>query len=253
MKKRIGLVTLAILLLSVTPLWGQRVISVGWEDWEPYQLMDSEGNYTGVDLDLAAAIIEGAGYQVEYIEEPWNRLMNSIENGSVDVALGASKTPERETYAYFSDAYRQETFVLLVRKGESDQYDLSSLSDIPRSGFTLGTVRGYYYGEEFDALSEDDAFRRQIDEATSDMVNITKLVNGRIDGIIIDPVIEVLRDPAFMDRVEIHPMEVYSNDSFMMFSKETTTPEIISAINESLQGLRESGEYQRIMSRYLSQ
>ena len=50
MKNRIGLVTLAILLLSVTPLWGQRVISVGWEDWEPYQLMDIENG----SVDCAA-------------------------------------------------------------------------------------------------------------------------------------------------------------------------------------------------------
>ena len=68
------------------------------------------------------------------------------------MAASASKTPEREEYALFSDPYRTESAVMYVRIEDAGKYNFDSLEDIIGTEFKLAVTRGYYYGEEFEEL-----------------------------------------------------------------------------------------------------
>ena len=66
--------------------------------------------------------------------------------------MGASYNEERLRYAMFSQAYRQETVNLFVKKGTVKAIKLNSLSDLINSEYMIGIESGYYYGEEYQAL-----------------------------------------------------------------------------------------------------
>ena len=111
----------ALLSISANHAAAQE-LTLGWEDWQPYQYQDSNQNVTGLDIELMRAILDNMDDRVTLTELPWKRHLNNVEAGRTDLAASASKTPEREQYAFFSDAYRTESAVMYIRKADGE-YD----------------------------------------------------------------------------------------------------------------------------------
>lgn len=252
-KRFIGALSLigALGLISMNSAVAQEV-SLGWEDWQPYQYKNAKEEVTGLDIELMQAILENIGYQVTLHELPWKRHLNNVETGRTDLAASASKTPEREQYAYFSDPYRTESVVMYIRAEDSGNHKFDSLQGIIGSEFTLAVTRGYYYGEEFEELMKNPEFKKHIREVNDNQLAQRQLVRNRVDGFLEDPIAASIElgDEGLLDKVSIH-MPIYSDDIFAMFSKKSTSMEMVEAFNKSLAELKKNGTYDQIMSKYL--
>jgi len=227
-------------------------LKVGWEDYPPFQVRDGH-DATGLDLQLFRNAAALAGCQVTTREIPWRRLLNMIEAGRMDAAMGASITPEREAFAFFSDSYRNDEFVLFVRNGDLDQVGPGGLSDLVGKRFRLGTVGGYSYGAVFDTLMRDPRFVRQVQSAPSTVLNLRKLVAGRIDGFIGGrPVgIDIAKKEGVLAEIAVHPVPVSSDPVHFMFSKQSVTPDVVTAFNRALAEMKANGRSEAIMDAYL--
>jgi polar amino acid transport system substrate-binding protein len=227
-------------------------LSMGWEDWQPYQYKDSNQVVTGLDVELMQAIFKNIGYQISLAELPWKRHLNNVEQGRTDLAASASKTPEREQYAFFSDPYRTESAVMYIRKADAGKYEFDSLRGIIGTDFNLAVTRGYYYGEEFADLMKDPEFKKRVQEVNDNQLAQRQLVRNRVDGFLEDPIAAAieLRIEGLLDKVSNH-MPIYSDDIYAMFSKKSTSPKLVEAFNNSLVELRTNGTYDRIMDKYL--
>lgn len=230
-----------------------RVYVYAWEPWEPYQLENERGELTGLGIDVVRAVLENMDEPAGWQKTPWKRVIKDLKEGHLDAGLGASITQERKEWALFSDPYRQESAVLFVRKEKKDQYDFKSLEDIIGSDFTLGVTRGYYYGPEYERLIKQKDFSDRVEEVKVNENNYRKLQRGRIDGFLADPVSGTagLKSLGIWDEVAPHPMKVFSNDIHVIFSKKRVGPEYVEKFNKSLEQVRKSGKYDRIMNRYL--
>jgi len=247
-------ITILGVLFVITPAFGAEIkeLSMGWEPWEPYQYEDNSKQLTGLDIELVSAILKHMRFSIRFTKMPWKRHLKMLEQGKVDIAAGASKTPERENYAFFSKPYRKESAVLYVRRGEASKYKFKKLEEIIGNPFRLGATRGYYYGERYTELIQVPKFREHVQEVSSDRLNYLKLMKDRIDGFLSDPVTAtagLLRE-GLLEKVEIL-MPVYSDDIFVMFSKRSTSPEIVKGFNESLEDLKKNGTYDQILNKYL--
>ena len=247
------LVCVMLVIGSALNGFAQCALSLGWEPWEPYQYKAGD-TVTGLDIDLVVSVLERAQCQVTLQEIPWARLLNLLEYGKINLALGASKTPEREAYAYFSQPYRSETMALFVRKGEAANYPFQAVEDLANGSFKLGIVREYYYGDRFAELLNDPAFKKQVLEADNENENYTKLLKNRIDGFLSDPfaTAEGLRQAGLSEQIEMHPVPIHSNDIYVMFSQKSTTLEQVELFNQSLEALKADGTYAEIIEKYLS-
>lgn len=227
-------------------------LTSGWEPWEPYQFAQN-GQATGLDNDLVRAILEKAGCQVKFVERPWARILKEVEDGATHIAPGASISEERQQYANFSHPYRDETMVLLVRKGEAGKYPINNIKDIAGMDFKLGVVRDYFYGDDFKAAMENPAFDSKTQKVPSDTANLKKLVSGRVDGILIDKYTGpyLARQEGIFDKIEMHPVAVNSNDIFLMFSKKSVDAATVEKINVALEQLKADGSYNAILDKYL--
>ncbi len=230
-----------------------KTLSLGWDSWVPYQYKDDNGIVTGFDIDLVKKVMNNCGYDLKMEQMPWKRLLLHVRRGITDMTCGASKTKEREEFAYFSDPYRQESVVLYVRKGESSKYPLASLSDIMGASFRLGVAAEFYYGEQYEKLKNNPDFKSHIQEVPEDMPNVKKIMKNRIDGFLIDPFVgaALIRDLGFQNKLEIHPMTVYSDNVHVIFSKKSVSPKTVADFNDSLKILKENGTYDHIINRYL--
>lgn len=78
-------------------------------NFPPMEFKDADGNNTGLDVDLMAAIAKNLGVKVEYVESPFDQLINSVSTDRVDVVMsGISDTVVRQETSDFVDYFKSE-------------------------------------------------------------------------------------------------------------------------------------------------
>lgn len=227
-------------------------LHVGWELWYPYQYRNSQQELLGLDFEIFNHILAKANYTTEYTELPWKRHLHYIKTGEMDIAMGASLSQERRRYAIFSNPYRQEIVKLYVRKNKADEIALKTLADLANSKYMLGIESGYFYGDEYQELMKTTEFQEHIIEVVDIEENVTLLLNGHIDGFLVDPTtIKAFANKYKMNgEFEQHSLTIYQADIHIMFSKKSVKPSVIKVIDQAISDLKKSGELDEIINKW---
>ncbi|MGI3129282.1 transporter substrate-binding domain-containing protein [Halopseudomonas pachastrellae] len=106
---------LLCLLLCASPLAQAQTspssstpLRVGITEVPPFVISDGKGDWEGISIDLWRAIAERQGWEFEWQVMPFSALLSAVEQGEVDVAVGAlTMTAERETLFDFSHPFYQ--------------------------------------------------------------------------------------------------------------------------------------------------
>ena len=236
-------------LIFTTPVYSQ-YLQVGWELWFPYQYRNKAQELVGLDIDVFKAIINQAGYQANYVELPWQRHLRYIKSGKVDIAFGASYTKERASYAYFTQAYRQETVRLFTRKKAT--VNLDKLSDIIHSQYIIGIEKGYYYGDKFEQLMQEPSFKKHIKAVLDIEENIDLLLKGKIDGLLADPntVSAFVKKYRIENELTEHALPIYQTSIHIMLSKKTLSLEALQRFNQAITTLKINGTLAAISNKW---
>jgi polar amino acid transport system substrate-binding protein len=242
------------------PQDSRKILKSGWYPWDPYQYVLSKNDVkrlTGLDVQLVRAVFAEMGYEVTFDEVGWKQHQADVRSGMRDIAAGAFKNAERAEYAYFSAPYRKETDVLYVRKGESARHSFKDGRELTRRlhehSLRLGVINGFYYGPEIMRFVNDPANRDRIVTVSDDVANFENLLRHRIDGFIVDRLVGATlawRHGWQLAVEEIEP-PVYVENIHVLFSKKTTTSELVDGFNQSLDQLKRNGQYARIVREYL--
>jgi len=54
-------------------------------EFAPFESKNPDGSLSGFDIDLINALAKEAGYRVEFKDQSWDSLFNSLRNGDADV------------------------------------------------------------------------------------------------------------------------------------------------------------------------
>jgi polar amino acid transport system substrate-binding protein len=114
-------------------------------------------------------------------------------------------------------------------------------------------INGFYYGPDIMRFINDPANAARIVGVSDDVANFENLLSHKIDGFVVDRLVGATlawRHGWQLTVQEVSP-PVYSENIHVLFSKKTTTPELVEAFNRSLDRLKQSGEYGRIIREYL--
>ncbi|MFC2030933.1 substrate-binding periplasmic protein [Chloroflexota bacterium] len=84
-------------------------------DWEPWEFVDPETQeLAGFDIDLMDVIAKEAGFEVEYVQVPFDNLLEGV-GSDYEVAISALLiTDERASDVAFSDDYLKPGLVIVV-------------------------------------------------------------------------------------------------------------------------------------------
>jgi len=261
----VGFAVISQLIVLLLPLGviaqeGPTALRCGWYPWDPYQYLvvkQDAKRLTGLDVKLVRAVFAQMGYVVHYDEVSWRQHQLDVKNGARDIAAGAFKNPERADYAYFSAPYRKEADVLYVRKGEALRYGFKNIDELftrfREQDFRLGVINGFYYGPDVMRFINDPANASRIVGVPDDVANFENLLHHKIDGFIVDRLVGstlAWRHDWQLTVEEVSP-PVFSENIHVMFSKKTTTPELVEAFNRSLNQLKRNGQYGLIIREYL--
>lgn len=85
----------------------------------PYEYYEN-GEVMGIDVDIAYAVCDELGYQLEINDMDFGAIVNAVNAGKADVGIaGFTRTEEREKNALFTNDYAVSRQVVLVNSAEN--------------------------------------------------------------------------------------------------------------------------------------
>lgn len=95
-------------------------------DYAPFEfqtLVDGKNKIVGSDMDLAQAIADDLGVELEISSMSFDNVLTSLQAGKADLAIsGLAVTEERKAAFDFSESYYDNEISILVRKADLDKY-----------------------------------------------------------------------------------------------------------------------------------
>ncbi|HEH9427129.1 TPA: amino acid ABC transporter substrate-binding protein [Aeromonas sobria] len=231
----------------------QESLVVGWVNWQPFSYRNEQQQIRGLDIDLLNAIFQRANYQATFTEMPWARVLHELKFGTVQLAMSANITTERQQYARFSHPYREEETAIVIRRQDAERWrgitTLDQLINTP--DFHIGVLKGFDYGNTFRQLMARPELQPRLQMRLRLEQLLKMLQGGRIQGFILDPHglqewtnKDELRDELhILLRIELTPVH-------LMLSKKSTTEAQLQRINLAIEQLKQSPDYQQILDRY---
>ncbi|KKO49963.1 amino acid ABC transporter substrate-binding protein [Arsukibacterium sp. MJ3] len=226
-------------------------LTMGFDAWEPYQYMTVGNTVSGLDVELVRAIAAEMQCELTMVQGSWVELLGSLKEGEIDFVLGASITQDRQSFAYFSNSYRQEQFQLFVR-GDDINLPVTDITGFISAGYKLGIVNQYYYGDEIDKLYGAIDYQPQFVGAIISEMNMARLLDEEIDGLLEDRFVaaSILRRKGLEALIKPHDITLGNNDVYVMFSKASVEEQLVAEFNRGLATIKQNGLYQKIVQRY---
>lgn len=211
----------------------------------PYPPMEFEenGEFTGFDIELMEAIAAELGLSgIEVINTGFDPITSGLamEAGDCDIAAASiTITAEREENIDFTDGYFVADQSLLVR----DDAGVASLADF--AGRNLGVQTGTT-GEMYAQENAPEGTNIVSFENPGDL--FTALQAGQIDGVLQD----IVPNAAYaLENEGVTLAETFPTAEEYGFAvKEEGKEELLNAVNEALQTLRDNGTYDQIWNKW---
>ena len=209
----------------------------------PYEMTDDNGNFVGIDIEVAQAIAGKLGLELVIDNMEFTAALEAAQKGKSDMVMaGVTVNEDRLVVMDFSDSYATGTQVVIVKEGSNVTMD--NLGEM-MIGTQMGTT-GYIYASdtpENGGYGEDHVIAYD-----NGITAVQALLNNQIDAVIID------NAPA-QAFVESNPGLTLLEGEWVVenyaigFAKGNT--ELKEAVNKALAELIADGTVQQIVDKYI--
>ncbi len=215
-------------------------------EFPPYEYHDSSqtgpdgSDIVGIDAEIAGAIAEKLGKDLVIEDIAFDSLIPELQSGKADfVAAGMTVTEDRLVNVDFSDTYATAVQSIIV----------TSDSEIAGPDDLAGKKIGVQQGTTGDLYATDDFGDENIDRYPKGVDAVQALVQGKVDAVIID------NEPAKVfvgDNEGLKLLDTaYAEEEYAIAVKKGNT-ELLEQINTVIQELKDSGEMDSIIGKYIT-
>jgi polar amino acid transport system substrate-binding protein len=251
MKKYLALTLVLVLCLALlagcgTKASGGKTYTIGTDTtFAPFEFEDDNGKHTGIDIKLMEAIAEEMGFKVEWQVLGFNAAVTALEAGQVDgVIAGMSIRPDRELKYDFSEPYYNSTTGVAVKADST----AASLEDL--RGQTVVVKTGTTGADYAESIAEEYALEPIYVEESS--VMYTYVESGQAAACFEDyPVIQYEIARGNVKCKVINQSEDSTPYGFAVM--KGTHTELLTAFNEGLKRMKDSGKYDEILNTYFGE
>ena len=229
-------------LTTVTP--GKLTMSTN-AAFPPYEMTDDNGNYVGIDIEVAEAIADKLGLELQVDDMDFDAALLAAQTGKSDMVMaGVTVTEERQTVMDFSNTYANGIQVVIV----PEDSDIASIEDM--TGKMIGVQRGTTGDLYCSASVEDGGFGEEnVTPYDNGLTAVQALMNGQVDCVVIDnaPAQEFVKaNPG----LKILDTEYANEDYAIGVNKDNTA--LLDAINGALAELKADGTVDSIVAKYIN-
>ena len=207
-------------------------------EFPPYEFYEGK-EVVGIDADIAAAVAEEMGMELEIEDMAFDSIITAVTSGKADFgAAGMTVTEERQRSVDFTDTYATATQVIIVKEDSA----IAGPDDLTgkKIGVQLGTT--------------GDIYADDIEDATVERYNkgfeaVQALQQGKIDAVVIDgePAKEFVKEAEGLKILD----EAFTEEEYAIAVKKGND-ELKEKINDALANLKESGKLDEIVAKYIS-
>lgn len=205
----------------------------------PYEMTTDDGGFEGIDVEVATAIAEKLGLELQIDDMDFDSALLAVQQGKSDIVMaGVSVTEDRLLVMDFSDSYATGVQVVIVPEGSDVTVD--TLGD-----YVIGTQRattGYIY-------CTDDYGEDHVVAYDNGITAVQALMNGQVDCVVIDsaPAQEFVAANAGLTILDT---EYVSEEYAIGMAKGNTA--LVDAVNSALEELTADGTIQSIIDKYIT-
>ena len=205
----------------------------------PYEMTADDGSFEGIDIEVAAAIADKLGLELQVDDMDFDAALLAAQNGKSDMVMaGVTVTDERQKVMDFSDTYAEGIQSVIV----PEDSDIASVDDL--AGKTIGTQRGttgYIY-------CTDDFGEDSVVAYDNGLTAVQALNNGQVDAVVIDnaPAKEFVAANTGLKILDT----AYAQEDYAIGVAKGNTA-LLDAINGALKELQADGTLQSIVDKYI--
>ncbi len=251
MKKLLAVILCAVLALSFASCASYRSYSEIEADgklvvatnatFPPYEYIDDNNNYAGIDIEIIQAVGEYLGLEVEIQNIEFDAIITSVSTGKADLGIaGMTVTEDRLKNVDFSSTYATGKQVVITAADSG----INGVADL------AGKKVGVQTGTTGDIYASDDDTIGSVEQYNSGTEAVLALSQGKIDAVIID------NEPAkkYIEKYEglVIIDEEYTYEEYAMCIAKGNT-ELAEKVNEALKALEESGALKAIIDKYIKE
>lgn len=211
--------------------------------YAPFESQNEKGEIVGFDIDVVKAIATKGGFEVKFVNTPWEGIFNALNQGDRDLIVSAvTITDERKQTMDFSNPYFDAAQLIAV-KATSKVTKFDDLKKL-KVGVQTGTT-----GEEAIAKLQGKT-SANIKRFESTPLALKELEAGGVDAVVAD------------NGVVIHYVNNNGGAKFKTVADATFVPEqyglpvkkgnteLLEKINKGLADIKADGTYDKIYTQY---
>lgn len=215
-----------------------KLVMVTNAEFPPYEFHDQNA-IVGIDVEIADAIAEQLGLELEIEDIAFDSIIPEIVSGKADIgAAGMTVTEDRKQNVDFSDTYAHATQVIIVKEDS----EIKGVADLE------GKVMGVQQGTTGDIYVSGDYGDAAVERYAKGMEAVQALAQGKIDAVVIDgePAKQYIKEVEGLKIID----ESYTDEDYAIAIKKGNTA-MVEAVNAALAELKSEGKLDEIVAKYI--
>ena len=211
--------------------------------WPPMEMVDSNKNIVGFDIDFLTAVAKEAGFAVEFKNVAWDGIFAGVGSGKYDAIISSvTITDERKKKMDFSEPYINAGQILVVPKTKTGVKTIADLKG-ENVGAQIGTTGS------FEVKKVEGVTLKSYDEigfAFEDMMA------GRIGGVVCDTPVAAnyaLQRDEYKDKFMIVG-EPFTEEYYGVVVKKGNS-ELLELINKGIRAVKAKGIDKELAAKWL--
>ena len=221
------------------------VITLGSDNYPPYNYLNEDGVPTGIDVELATEAFRRMGYQVEVVQINWEKKKELVESGEIDCIMGCFSMEGRLDDYRWAGPYIASRQVVAVNENS----DIYKLGDLEGKNLAVQST-----------TKPEGIFLKRTDERIPKLGNLislghreliyTFLGKGYVDavGTHEESVVQYMKDYDTIFRILEEPLMITGIG--VAFAKDDDRG-ICEQMNQMLEVMRQDGTSLKIIEKYL--
>ena len=245
-KQHVRLAVTAVFIGMTAASYSEKTEAAGTElsvatcaNTAPYEYCE-EQEIIGIDMEIAGLIADELGLELEICNMSFEDKKDSVLSGTTDIAIGQIVEPEEASDdLVYSDGYLDISYAVVVPE-KDDIEDTDELT-----GRTIGAAGFLREKELAEQFSEKKAY---VYENPQDAVE--ELEKGNLEALILE---ERTAMYLCLYHEGIRIADTISEDEQYVIAVKNHPEEFLTEINDALQTMKETGELDRIVEKYLGE
>ena len=237
-----------ICMLTLTGMAMAETLKMGTNaTFPPYEFYDDEtGEVVGIDAEVAAAICEKLGCELEIVDMDFDAIIPAVATGKIDFGMaGMTVTEERKQSVDFTTSYATGIQVVIVKEDSA----IASVDDLFAEGANhkIGVQQGTT-GDIYCSGDIEEAGLGTIERYKNGTDAVLALTSGKVDCVVIDNQ-PALKYVEANEGLKILDTEYAVEDYAIALAKDS---ELTEKINAALEELIADGTVKAIIDKYIA-